>query len=518
MELQLYLDILKRRAFVIVIVAAMTILVVAIIGLLIPPVYVARATVRVLLDVGVADLTLREEYSTRLLNTYTYVLSSNPMLAEAISRLPPQTPELTESVLRDKVTVEVIPDTELISVAVEDSDPILARDLANILSDLLIGYTQEMYVGSTKSTLQIIEEQLSSMELQLESDRQELVVLTTRKDVEDTEIEALQSKIQFEEDTYDRLLERYELARLNESLRANSIAVVAPASLPSNPANALGLKEVGLSGIVGIMGGIGLALVLENLDTRIHSTEQLEYLTSFPVLGVVPGGLLPVSKSGTVVETTGDSSIEEAYRLVAVNLPALKGVVNAQSLLVTNITPREDKSAVVVNLAYTLADRGQTVFLIEGDLRNPTLFKKLGWEKDGQVDSGLSDLLLGEQALDSDAIDRIAMPVSVPGLFAIGNGGQEHVHKPTLLLASSIMEELLSYMITQGYTILFDAPPVLGTADVSVLAPKMDGVILVVKQAMSRREELRAALKQLQATQAHILGLVFVRKGHKEWE
>jgi capsular exopolysaccharide synthesis family protein len=505
MELQHYLDILKRRRLVITIVAAVAMLVVTAAGLLIPPVYTASATVRVLLSVGVLDLNLnlKEDYGERLLNTYGHILKSGPILEEAISRLSPRTFSLTVGDLREKkVDVEVIPDTELITIAVQDGDPVLARDLANMLATLLIEHARNLYDGSSKSTRRIVEEQLAGMENQLESDRQQLATLLA-SDAPSDEVEALRSKIEFEEDSYDRLLDRYEVARLSESLRANSITIVAPASLPIKPSNALGLTQVGLGLLVGLFGGVGLALVMENLDTRIHSPHQLEHLTNLPVLGTVPKGVLSLDGSNWYVE--------EAYRLLSINLQALREDVPLQTVLITSAISKEGKSTVAANLAQTLAERGQTVFLVESDMRRPTIGHMFG------IDNGLglSSLLAERTSLSGTALGRVMHPAEQSSLFVMGGGPK--VPNPTTLLASPSMEKLLDYLGAQGQITLLDAPPVLGVADVSVLVPRVDGVILVVGQAQSKREQVLAALKQLQASRASVLGFVFLQKSDKNW-
>jgi capsular exopolysaccharide synthesis family protein len=511
MELQLYLDIFKRRALVIVIVTAITMLVVTAAGILIPPVYTARATIRVLLDVGVTDLILREDYNKRLLNTYTHILTSEPILREAIIRLLPQTSSLAVASLRENVEIEVVPDTELISVDVKNGDPALAQDLANMLATLLIEYAQDLYVGSSMSTQQVIEEQLAGLENQIESDRQQLATLSS-DDASSANVEALKSKIEFEEDAYDRLLERYELARLNESLRANSISLIAPASLPTKPSNSLGLTDVGLGLLVGLFGGLGLALVMENLDTRIHSSHQMEHLTNLPVLGTVPKGILPLDKSRRSSQASDIRATEEAYRLASINLQVFREEHPIKTVLITSAIPKEGKSMVSANLAQMLAERGQTVFLVESDLRRPVVKEIFNIDSD----LGLSSILSERTSLDDDVLSQVIHPAEQPSLFVIAGGSQ--VSNPTALFASPSMEELLDYLGTQGHITLLDAPPVLGVADVSVLAPKVDGVILIVRQALSNRQQVRDALKQLQATRARVLGLIFVQKSSREWD
>jgi Mrp family chromosome partitioning ATPase len=96
-------------------------------------------------------------------------------------------------------------------------------------------------------------------------------------------------------------------------------------------------------------------------------------------------------------------------------------------------------------------------------------------------------------------------------------GGGPEVSNPVPLLASPAMDQLLNYLSAQSQVTLLDAPPVLGTADVSILAPKVDGVILVVGESLSSREDVRQALRQLQAMRAQVLGLIFVKKGGRGW-
>jgi len=455
--------------------------------------------------VGVVDLSLRVDYGERLLNTYSRILKSGPILEKAINRLGLQPSTMSVGDIREKVEVEAVPETELITIAVEDEDPVLARDLANILATLLVEHAQNLYSGNSKSALQIVEEQLAGMENELESDRQQLSILLA-SNASDAEVEALRSQIQFKEDSYDRLLDRYELARLNESLRANSITIVEPASLPRIPANALGVKEVGLGFLIGVFGGIGLALVMENLDTRIHSSQQLEHLTNVSVLAIIPRGLLTMMGPEHHANGVG-KAVAEAYRLLSINLQSLRQDISLQTILITSAAPREGKSTVAVNLAQMLAERGQTVFLVESDLRRPTVAKLFGID-DGL---GLGSLLSEPAKLSPETLGQIIHPAESPCLFVISGGPK--MDNPTSLLTSPAMDKLFDYLGTQGQTTIVDAPPVLGMADVSILAPKMDGVIMVVRESLTRREQLLAAMKQLQASRAHVLGFVFLRKG-----
>lgn len=548
MELRYYFDILWRRLATIIIVTSLTVTVATAAGIFTTPMYAAGATVRVVQDVGITDLGIRESYGERLMNTYSRVLVSRPILEIAAKRLTELSLQRgtasdeaslslpSTSMMREKLTIEVIPETELIRIAVKDQDPVLARDLTNILAALLVEYAQSLYQGdadsispiierelsvsgvslssdiiAAKSTRQILQEQLAALEQDMEDDRQQLETLL--EEDRTSEAELLARQINFKEDSYDRLLDRYELARLNETLRAKSITITEAASLPTVPINGMGLGKVGLSFVVGLFGGVGLAFVLENLDTRIHSSHQLERLTQLPMLGAVPRGQLYVDDYGNIDSKGNNGSLGEAYRLVGINLQLLKEGNAFKTILITSTTLREDKSTVVANLAQVLAERGQAVFIVESDLRHPVITELLGIELEDDS-LGLSNLLT-ERSLEANLLSQMTYPAKQPSLFVIGSG--QKVSNSTALLASPPMEKLISYLRAQGQMTLLDAPPVLGLADVSVLAPMVDGVVLVVKQAQTKREQLFAAIRQLEASRAHVLGFIFVQKNGKGW-
>jgi non-specific protein-tyrosine kinase len=515
MELKGYMQLLGRRGVAILATTGVTLALVIAIGLLIPPVYVADAKVRVLLDVGVSDFLLREDYTERLLNTYAEILTSEPILEEAIQRLGLRAATLPINTLRQRISTQVVPDTELIQIAVEAGNPQLAQGLADTLAGLLAEYAEELYVGSSKSTRQILEEQLASLEVELVESRQQLTALLAEGAT--AEVEALTHQIESKEEAYDRLLDRLELAQLNAALRANSVVVIEPAALPSGPSNSLGLTQIALGLAVGLCGGIGVALVLENLDTRFHNSQQLETHTDLPVLGSVPKGLLPVNDAGDPPPGAGIQPMEEAYRLLGINLLSMKRQTLEESgkpirvVLITSSVAEEGKSMVASNLARTLAEQGQRVFLVESDLRRPSIARHLALEKS----LGLAELLSQdgtEVELNPDEMPHLPQ---WPSLSVIS--GADAVARPTALLASPRMEELLNHLGEVGDLILLDAPPVLGMADVSVLAPRVDGVLLVARQSFSRREQVRAALKQLRTSRTHVLGAVFVEKDARKW-
>jgi capsular exopolysaccharide synthesis family protein len=501
-DLNLYLDILKRRAAVIVIVIALAVMVITLLGLIIPPTYTADTTVRVLLDVGLTDFVFREDYAEYLMNTYREVVLSVSFLEGALDRLPSTPPDLTaEDLLEDILVVDVVPKTELMVISVTFDDPILVRDMANVLAEMLVEYPQNLYVGNSKSTRQILEEQLANLQAELDVSRQRLDAMMLEESTS-PEIDQLSSQIRFKEDAYDMLLDRYELARLNESLRANSITILSPAQIPDQPSNPVGIEQIALSIILGILGGIGLALAMENMETRIHSVQQLEHITNLPVLGVVSRRLIQPGTLEQLDPSPAQQRIKEAYRVLIPNMQIFtRRDVTLRSVLLTSAIQSEGKTMVAANLSQAIAEQGQTIFLVEANLRNPTLEKTFGTDSE----LGLSDFLLEKASLD-----QIFNPTKQTNLFFISSGKQ--VPNPTTLLASPTLNRFLDFIDARNQFAILDAPPVLGMADASVLAPKVSGVILIVGQEITSREDVLAALRQLQTARARMLGLIFIER------
>jgi non-specific protein-tyrosine kinase len=505
MQLALYFDILKRYALIILIVSAATLAVVATAGILRTPIYQARATIRIMLDPGLSDFVRRSDDNDRLLRTYEQILSSNLILEKVLSNLEPDTQTMLMGDLRDALEVKIVPETELISVTVSDENPVLARDLANEFVAALIEYNKTHYLENQTNAAQLLEQELSKIETDLENDRIHLdqLIITGAPT---PEVEALKSRIKNLEISLQLRWEQYETARLANDLQVNSISLAQPATTPTKPSNALSLQDLALTLILGLAGGLGLALTLENIDSRFRSSQQLERLSHLPVLGIVSPELLSVDSDGQIGLDTKERALSENYRLISLNLQRLIEPGQKNKILITSAGPGEGKSTVTANLGRVFAEQGKTVFVIEGDMRRPSLNEKFGMDN-GYL--GLSSLLA-----ELSSLDQVIYPTEQRTLFVIG--GNPVPTNPTALLTLPAMDRLLNYLGSQGQLTLLDAPPVLGVADVSILAPKVDGVVLVVHQDITAQENLNQALKQLQAVQAKMVGLIFIQKNKQK--
>jgi uncharacterized protein involved in exopolysaccharide biosynthesis len=178
--------------------------------------------------------------------------------------------------LAARTKIEALPDTELIRITVEDSNPWRARDIANTLAALLMEQSQSLYSGGSKSAREILEEQLEVIQGNLAQDRGSLETLINRAASTGAEIDALSNKISFEEETYAMLLAQYEQARVDEAMRANSFALVEAAIEPEAPSSPHKRLNIMLGALVSLAGGTWLAFLLENL----RGTPAEEWLSS----------------------------------------------------------------------------------------------------------------------------------------------------------------------------------------------------------------------------------------------
>jgi capsular exopolysaccharide synthesis family protein len=509
LDLRHYLEILQRYSLIILLVMLLTVVVMLTASLWIPPIYRAQATVRVLQNGG-QEFGLSIDYGERLMNTYQYVLTSWNMLGEVARRLERNDVSIPD--IADEVEVEIIPKSELMTISFSHRDPKFARDFANMMAIMLVEYNENTALHQDgPSTVQVLGDRLHLLQQTIYDDQEELARLLTERGSE-SQIEILKSRIQINETSYLNLLTLYEQARLNASVQARSVSVVEYATLPTVPANILSLRQIALTLIAGLFGGVALALIFENMDTHIHTPHQLEHLTNLPVIGIVaPRQLLSdtqASETPTFLKylpfsTNGASNkqIEEAYRLLSVRLDRLKEQQEFKTVLITSATSQEAKTNLVLNLAQIIAKERHTVFIVESNIRNPTIHHKLNLKND----MGLTSFLAGLSTLQD-----IIQPTDLTTLYVVGSGPT--APNPANLLDSPRMDDIITYLGNQAYLTLFDAMPILGTADTSIVAAKVDGVILVVRQDVTDREKLKEAILQLEAAQAKLLGTIFLQR------
>lgn len=491
MTIRDYVEVLLRRKWVIIITFAVVMIIAVAATLLTTPKYQASTLLRVLAisGGGSADwVSYDTRQIERLMNTYAEFATSRPVLQELVQRLD----------LEDwpQIEVEILTNTELMQLTSEAGDPVVAMDTANTLADILIAQSRELYTGGGKTAQEILGEQLAQVKTELDQAWTEYESLIAQSPGDSERITAASRSIELKEETYGTLLEQYERNRVREAVLANTLSVVEPAIAPRTPAKPRKELNIALGLVLGLAGGMGLAFLLESLDTTLYGSEQIKRASQLPILGRVPSA----GRQEQVALFNGNSPQGEAFRRLRTNIFTLDHDQPLHTLLFTSAEPREGKSTVSANLAFAVAQSGRRVVVVDAHLRLPTVHKI--FDVSNRV--GLSSVLEGKATLD-EAMQK----TKSEGVFVLSSGPLPP--NPAELISSPQMAELLEQLAQQYDMVLLDTPSILAVTDAAALAQSADGVLLIVERSHAKQESVRAASQQLADVKASALGVIINR-------
>jgi succinoglycan biosynthesis transport protein ExoP len=318
---------------------------------------------------------------------------------------------------------------------------------------------------------------------------------------------------------YDGLLQKLKEATITVGLRSSNIRVVDPALAPGGPSRPQKARNILLAFLIGLVGGVGLALFREYLDNTVKSPDDIEALTGLPSLAVVPampglnaqqGRLSRKAGEGTSASTAGriellsyvqpKSQISEAFRALRTSLLLSQADHPPQVILVTSALPREGKTTAAVNLAVTLAQLGDRTLLMDSDLRKPGIRRALNLTLGKDV--GLSSYLAGVSSLDEATIQH----PTITNLSALTTGPVPP--SPADLLSSHRMREAIAELRRRFKFIVIDSPPVMAATDAVILSALTDGVLLVVRSGETPKEAFTRTRDLLAAVKCRLLGVV----------
>ncbi len=474
-----YLEILWRRRWLVLIPLLVTPLVAFLVTSWQPTRYEGRATLLLRWDDPVAQLLGMQEASfiSPRLKTQADVVRSYEVLRRALPEATPKGMEGTEpgaviETIRKRLSVKVDRDSTLMRIRYTAEDPLEALEVTEAVVRAYQEYVREQQQAVLQAALQT-----AQAFLEREGEKADLTA----------------------EQRLSQQLLQLQLAL--ETVRSSgtffNITVVDPPSVVAVPPRRLLNTLVGL--LMGAVLGGGAAFLAEYLDRRIHNEADVQRLSDLPILASVP---LAPHVNGTVpFPESPRSPFAESFRLLRANLRFSSVDVPLKRILITSPEPSTGKTTVALNLARALAADGRRVLVIDADLRRPFVHRALGVPKE----PGLTNYLAGS----------LEAP---PVLVLRGEEGSEDLHilasgptppNPVELLASRRMADLLEDLSGQFDTLLLDAAPCLGFADVLSLAPHCTGVLLVVQAELTERDALRQAIEQLERARARILGIVF---------
>jgi len=281
--------------------------------------------------------------------------------------------------------------------------------------------------------------------------------------------------------------------KVDHTQMESPVRAVQRANVPDRPSKPNVTLNMAISVMAGLFFGIVVAFLIEYLDTSIKTMADAEQLLGLPVLTVIPnkGGPIPINEQAARLPHA------EGYRILRakLDLKVENGIGPALSVLSGG--PGEGKSTTIYNLAVVCAQAGQSVILVDCDLRRPTIHDLLG----ASNDRGLANYLRGE----GDAVEFIQR-TSLPTLHVLTAGDMPISEIGAL--AGDKIRHMLDDLKQRYDLVLIDSPPVLGISDGSIIAREVDYVILVIQHRRYPREISLRAKRAIEEVHGNCIGMV----------
>ncbi|NWF62600.1 MAG: polysaccharide biosynthesis tyrosine autokinase [Fischerella sp.] len=262
-------------------------------------------------------------------------------------------------------------------------------------------------------------------------------------------------------------------------------------------------RNLALGGLLGLLLGVGAALVVDKLSNVFYTSKDLKEVTGLPLLGVVPlrkeiAALADQGNASSTVQQAARASFFEVFRSLYTNILLLGSDAPIRSLVISSAGQGDGKSTVAVHLALSAAAMGHRVLLVDANLRSPSLHQRVGLMNI----QGLTDVISAD--LDwSNVIERSPLEDNLYVLSA-GPIPPDSIR----LLASQKMQDLMQDLHSSFDLVIYDTPPLVGFADATLLAANTNGMVLVAGLGKVKRSVLQQALEELQISGTPVLGLI----------
>lgn len=567
LELRHYLEILKRRRWLIIEATVVVALVAGIFSALKTPVY--RAEAEVLLRPNDPREQIGDQVSRSPVDLDRYasgqidVIKSRSVLSAAAKTLGSGT---TVADLEAAVGADNGTGSDKITVSAKDTDKLWARDAANAVTKAYVENRRQFAIASLDHAAEQIQVKLDDLLAYIaeiesalagqpvsrgataipkapsnpaqgpEAPTPDLVQPFDPESLP-TDEEGLKSARYAAQVQYQSLFSRQQDLVVEASLKQGEAEIVDLARTPAAPISPKPLRDGTLGAVLGLMLGVGAAFLREQLDDRVRSRDDVLRACGLPVLAELPldeeVSKGDASKPAMVVRPSG--AFAEATRGLRTSIQFLGVDKPVSRLVVTSPVPDDGKSLVSANLAIAFAKAGAKTLLVSADLRRPTVGRLFGFKEEtmGLTDlltvapTPANDLVRAEHVFGTARADSWATS-NGDALHAAGDSTSmldDHVRltqveglsllltgtippNPAELLGSKRMAALVEQFSKLYDMVLFDCPPVLAVSDALVLADKVDGILLVAAADETHKDALARAAEMVAGTGSASLGVV----------
>ena len=406
-----------------------------------------------------------------------------------------------------KVTATQVGTTNVVDVAVDSPDPQLAAKAATAYANAYLQSQRQQTAATLSKASQLLQSHLDAVQSTITAVHNEVASAGAANAGVQSELAALQAALQTEAQSIEGQLTTYQFFASSQADESGQ--VLTTASVPTKPVKPKTAEYAILATILGLVLGVGTALVLEFFDDGIRSKEDLERaVADLPVLGLVPdiGNWRNPEAAYLVSRSAPMSPPAEAYRSIRTSIQFLGLERAIRTLQFTSPSASEGKTATVANLGVVTAQAGMRVVMVCCDLRRPRLHEYFGMSN--RV--GFTSVLLQERTLD-EALQP------VPGLENLQLLASGPIPpNPSELISGTRSAELLEALAARADLVLIDSPPAVPLSDAAALAGRVDAVVLVASAGIATRGHLGRAMERLDQVDAPILGIVLNRAGEVE--
>ena len=278
---------------------------------------------------------------------------------------------------------------------------------------------------------------------------------------------------------------------IENKLPITPVIILNKAELPTVPSSPRVPLNMAIGVLLGIIVGVGLAFFIEYLDTSVKTMDDVETMLGVPVLAIVPKNIKLLHKQPTDVPDA------EAYRILRTNIEFNRKSADANTISMVSGGPGEGKSTTLCNLAFTCAQGGYSVLIVDADLRRPTQHKLFEVNNSVGLTNYLTTNIALEDVILTTPVENLSlMPSGILPADAVG------------ILNSQRMSDMIAELKARYDIIFFDSPPILGVSDGAVLASEVDQSIIIVQHRRFPRAMLLRVKQAIQNVGGTVLGVV----------
>jgi len=402
--------------------------------------------------------------------------------------------ETVPIVANDKIIIRLKEDAYKLEQQLEEMSASYRRGHPKIVAARLalaempqkIAAEAEEIITKTKTEYAVNKRREADLRRQLQRTRDEGLGLSETVG----QIETLDLEIRELRRIYELVTARIKQIDLNQDTLSNNLRMLERATTPTFPIRPRKVLNIAAGLLLGLFLGVGTAFFIDYLDNTIRSSEDIERFLDLPLLSMVP-------KS----DDPGSTAVHEAFQTLRTSILFASKGRTLKTVLVTSAGPGEGKSRTAIQLARTLANGGDTVLLIDADLRRPTVHKHVNLQRDG----GLTNYMMNREGGDTwrhflksqDDTENLSVLTCGP-----------LPPRPVELFGSSRFADFLAQVRREFNWVIIDSPPVASLADTLVLGSLAEMTVFVIRHKQNDRELIRRSAEQLVNVEANLVGAV----------